>query len=215
MLYAVIKEQNKRLIDYAKTTIQEIGNQIKEYHSKNGMDRTGNLLDSLCWGVVYNGKLVEGGFYRDRKASKDSFLHEWMDKDLRELYPVNGRMFAEEYINSYGNNGQGTGWKVFFAILAPYWGYWENGFTMKRGGGTMMQGNKFWTIPQSSQFYKFSVMTQFYDRAKADLKPARVRFRHNVVKYTALGLETRRRKDFEGSIKNYYNYGVQNLKPRK
>lgn len=181
MMKNVVAEQNRRLVEYAKEKILAIGNQIQTYHSRNHMDRTGNLLDSLLWGVSYEGKLVEGGFYRDAQARGESYLHEWFSGDVKYLIPVNGRQLAQTYMQKYGNNGA-KGWRVFFAILAPYWGYWEKGFTMKSGGGDS-------GIPRSTRFMQFAVMTQFYDEVKQDLKPARVRFRVSVAKYNRTKLE--------------------------
>ena len=188
MMKNVVAEQNRRLVEYAKEKILAIGNQIQTYHSRNHMDRTGNLLNSLCWGVSYNGKLVEGGFFRDAvlnnkgiAKTSESFLHEWFSGDVKYLIPVNGRQLAQTYMQKYGNNGA-KGWRVFFAILAPYWGYWEKGFTMKSGGGDS-------GIPRSTRFMQFAVMTQFYDEIKKDLKPARVRFRVSVAKYNRTKLE--------------------------
>lgn len=164
------EEQSRLLIEYAKRKVTEIGNRIQEYHSRNHMDRTGNLLNSLCWGVSYDGKLVEGGFYREQGAAGVSFLHEWFSGDEKYLYPVDGHNLAASYIQKYGNNGA-KGWRVFFAILAPYWGYWEKGFSMYHNYGGY------------STFHQFAVMTQYYDEVKKELKPARTRFRTSVVKY--------------------------------
>lgn len=202
-----IEQQNAALVEYAKNKIIEIGNKIKTYHSKNGMDATGNLLDSLYWGVSYNGKFVGSGFYRKKKATEDSYLHEWFPPDYRNLYPVNGRLFAQQHLETYiSHSDEGRGWKVWFAILAPYWGYWENGFKMKRkisvagNSGDDEQSNT------ATTFMRFAVMTETYDTVKPDLKPARVRFRHPVSKYSMTKIEKRRERDFEGKIKNYYRY---------
>lgn len=180
----IVQEQNALLIDYAKNKIVEIGDMIKTYHSKNHMDRTGHLLNSLLWGVSYQGKLVDGGFYRQASAKGESYLHEWMSGDTKYLIPVDGRALAQQYLQSYGNNGA-RGWRVFFAILAPYWGYWERGFKMKSGGGIVYKGtSRERKMPQIiGKTYRFAVMTEFYDQVKADLKPARVRFRVSVPKY--------------------------------
>lgn len=166
MMENAVAYNNARLVDYAKETIAKIGNKIKSYHSKNNMDRTGNLLNSLCWGVSYKGKLVEGGFFRDAvlndkgiAKTSESFLHEWFSGDEKYLIPVNGRQLAEEYLQKVGNTGS-SGWKVFFAILAPYWGYWEEGFNMKANGRPI-------------GFFKFAVMAETYDQVRKDLKPAR------------------------------------------
>lgn len=181
MMKNVVAEQNRRLIEYAKEKILAIGNQIQTYHSRKHMGSTGNLLDSLLWGVSYEGKLVEGGFYRDAQARGESYLHKWFSGDVKYHIPVNGRQLAQTYMQKYGNNGA-KGWRVFFAILAPYWGYWEKGFIMKSGGGDS-------GIPRSTRFMQFAVMTQFYDEVKQDLKPARVRFRVSVAKYNRTKLE--------------------------
>lgn len=205
MMKTVIAEQNTRLINYAKELVEKIGAQIQTYPSRHHMDRTGNLLDSLCWGVSYEGKLVESGFYREKKATKDSSLHEWWSTpEERVLYAVNGRLFAEEYLNRYGNRGEGRGWRVFVAILAPYWGFWENGFMMKSGGGNS-------GIPYSQRFKQFAVMTQFFDVVKKELKPARVRFRHPVSKYTRKAIKKRLEKYYDRDF-NLYKYGKKNLK---
>lgn len=195
LLKPLVEEQTKLLVDYAKSKIIEIGNYIQTAPTVNQMDRTGHLLNSLCWGVSFQGKLVDGGFYRNavthkrrqsgwesdgktKRYTDKSELHEW-NPDISE--PVDGRQLAKEYLKSYGNNGS-RGWRVFFAILAPYWGYWEKGFRFKlnpRSGGG------------GYGFMQFAVMTYFYDQVRRDLKPARVRFRSSVRKYNAQKLTER------------------------
>ena len=161
-------KQTLNLVEYAKATIQRIGDKITSYTSQNNMDRTGNLLDSLCWGLVYNGKLVGKGFYRQQKASEESYLHEWLSGDISSLFPVYGHGLAEQFIQRFAKrNSSGQGWRVFFAVLAPYWGYWEEGFRNVRTNETL----------------KFHVMTEVYDVIKADLKPAKVTFHNYVPKY--------------------------------
>lgn len=184
MLKLAIDEQNKRLIAYAEKKIKEIGNTIKTYHSINNLDRTGNLLNSLCWGVSYGGQMVSSGFYREPQTrarvnrwkqevgmgvqgGTSSYLHEFFN-DMEE---VNGRQRAEEFLEA--QQGQYTGgWRVFFAILAPYWGYWESGFTLTPNYGS-----------GRTMFFQFGVMSQYYTRIAMDLKPARMRFSVYVPKY--------------------------------
>lgn len=194
LLDSIVAEQNARLIDYAKKKIIEIGNKVMTYHSKNHMDRTGNLLNSLVWGVSYYGKLVDGGFFRDAvlrskgiALTSESFLHEWFSGDEKYLTPVDGRALATDYMQKYGNNGRGDGWKVFFAILAPYWGYWEKGFRMTHGSMTPKDSKGEDSKAYKSgvrSFYKFAVMTQYYDEISRDLKPARTRFRVILKPYS-------------------------------
>lgn len=197
MLAFVVEEQTNRLIEYAKDQMQKIGEMIQSYPKAHHMDDTGNLLDSLCWGVSYDGKLVEGGFFREPQASYPSYLHgrsyvQFKNKDKRSLFygqwdemdagePVYGHQIASNYINKYGGKCPSGQWKVFVAILAPYWGYWEKGFNMKGKHG--------------STFQRFIVMSQFYDRIKQDLKPARVRFRVSVAKYASKSLYAQARKN--------------------
>lgn len=182
ILKNLIKRQNELLVEYAKAEIIKIGDTIKEWHSAHHMDRTGNLLNSLCWGVSYQGKLVEGGFYRDAVTRGESYLHEWLSGDTKYLIPVSGRELAESYVNTYGNNGA-RGWKVFFAILAPYWGYWEKGFKMRSNYGPGKSG--------VAATYQFAVMTHYYTEVKQDLKPARTRIRVSIAKYDRVKLEKR------------------------
>ena len=194
ILKPIVEKQTALLVEYAKNKIIEIGNYIQTAPTANHMDRTGHLLNSLCWGVSFEGKLVDSGFYRNATTHKGrpkgwnpdgthrytdvSELHEWNVDISRQ---VRGRELAEQYLKSYGNNGS-RGWRVFFAILAPYWGYWEKGFRFKLN-------------PKSSEssygFLQFAVMTHFYDQVRQDLKPARTRFRCSVAKYDVAKLEER------------------------
>lgn len=187
LMKVYIQEQNNRLIEYAKETIVEIGNTIKTYQSKHNMDRTGNLLNSLCWGVTYKNDLIGSGFYREAQTKSvwigdgyysESFLHEFFGSQIFTMYPVNGRQLAEEYIQKNSNTGS-RGWKVFFAILAPYWGYWEKGFTLTHGGSVSSSGRKNGRLIKGykgirgATFMRFAVMAQFYDKVRKDLKPAK------------------------------------------
>lgn len=53
----LVSVQTEKLIEYAKEEIVKLGDKIQTYNSRNHMDRTGNLLNSLCWGVAYKGEL--------------------------------------------------------------------------------------------------------------------------------------------------------------
>lgn len=175
MMKNLSAEQTNRLIEYAKQTILEIGDKIQTYHSRNHMYRSGHLLRSLCCGVSYDGKLVYSGFYGDIALKRhttwneanttNSYLHEWIPE--YEAFQIDGRQMAQNYIQRYGSAGSGNKtWRVFFAILAPYWGYWETGFNMVHGLGKN----------RKSSFHQFAVMTEFYDKVGKDLKPAKVKF---------------------------------------
>ena len=157
ILNRIVKEQTERLITYAKGEIMSIGASINSYGSAYHMDRTGNLLDSLCWAVYYGGKLKDFGYYRKDEAAGISRLHEWSKPQGQE---VDGYLLAEQFITTYTPQTQ-NGWELFFAVLAPYWGYWEKGHVNVKNGS----------------FQQFAVMTQFHDKVKQDLSPARVTFR--------------------------------------
>ena len=189
MMANAVAEQNRRLIAYAKKEIKKLGDTIQTYNSANHMDRTGNLLNSLCWGVTYDGKMVDCGFYRSERTnvrfnrwkqlrgmgfreSFGSYIHEWSDP---QGDAVDGRARAEHFLLSrHGKKGK---WTVFFAILAPYWGYWESGFTLRGGGGES-------GIPRHSRFMQFQVMTHIYDDVRMALKPATTHINVYVEPYS-------------------------------
>jgi hypothetical protein len=166
ILESAVEEQSKRLVEYAKKEIIKIGDRINTYSSANHMDRTGNLLNSLVWGVCYNGKLVERGFYRNADSTEESYNHEWFDADTRSMFPVDGHEMARKFSSEYARRS-GKGWKIFFAILAPYWGDWERGFTMRTGGGES-------NIPVRTRFMQFKVMSHAYDDIRMELKPMQI-----------------------------------------
>lgn len=192
----VITLQTQRFVEYAQSEITRLGNLMSSYPGGHHMDRTGNLLNSLCWGVTYKGAMKASGFYRTARINvnprpygkqhrgfgpsggNSSYLHEFF-KDSEE---VQGRQLAEDFIKSY--RGKGNGWTVFFAVLAPYWGYWEQGFTMKNSyrGSVDLGGGR--SIPRFSRFMQFHVMTHVYDDVKRDLRPAETHITVHVPKYS-------------------------------
>ena len=211
MMANAVAEQNRRLVEYAREEIILLGNDIAAIGGRNNMDNTGNLLDSLCWGVCYNKELIDSGFYREQRASRPSLLHEYSSgaiieggrKKWKELYnedvskarmlqtanwsyesasePVNGHALAQEYIDKAAKSCKDGHWYVFFAILSPYWGYWEEGHNnifMKR-------------------FVKFNIMTWHYDKIKSDLKPAKMRFNVHVEKYASKSLASSIKKNLK------------------
>ena len=84
MMANAVAEQNRRLVEYAEQRIIMLGETINSYNSKHYMDDTGNLLDSLCWGVCYNGEMVQSGFYRSPKANMPSYLHGWSNVEFAD-----------------------------------------------------------------------------------------------------------------------------------
>lgn len=183
----LVEEQTNRLIAYAKEKIQEIGRTINSYNSANHMDRTGNLLNSLCWGVAYDNELKASGYYREANAIELSYLHERYEEHV--AYPVDGHALADQYTRMYGRLGSGGGtWRVWFAVLAPYWGYWEQGFTMRNNSG-------------SSRFLQFAVMSQFYDKISQELKPAKVTFKVKVPQYSKQSMH----RDYKSRVDNPYS----------
>lgn len=165
----LVPYQTSLLIEYAKVEIKKLGDRIASYNGANGLDRTGNLLNSLCWGVTYDGRLMDGGFYREEvhktqtnrwgqvrglgvSGGSKSFLHEFFKHDAEE---VDGRKLASLYLLS--KHGKANKWTMFFAILAPYWGYWEGGFRMVTTNKRM----------------QFQAMIYVFDDVRKDLKPAK------------------------------------------
>lgn len=190
-IYDAVKDSiDAFLVDYAKTKIVDIGRKIQAYHSANNMDRTGNLLNSLCWGVSYNGDVLDSGFYREETIHDDmgidhngqSYMHELLP-DYKYAYPVNGRAMANEFLQR--SQPSSKGWRVFFAILAPYWGYWESGHK------NVMTG----------KFERFAVMTHVYDEVKRELKVQPHLTVTDATKYT--------KRDIK---KRYKRYQKKNLK---
>ena len=156
MLDFVIKEQTTRLIAYAEQQMEKIGERI-------AWNDHGNLLDSLCWAVYYNGNMRRCGYYRKSEAIEDTYLHA-LSKSIRQ--PINGHAEAQTFLAQYVPTEQ-SGWEVIWAVAAPYWGYWEKGHQ-----NVMLKS-----------FVKFSVMAHRYDVIRKQLKPAKVRFHTYVPKY--------------------------------
>lgn len=160
----VAEEQNLRLIAYAQDEITKMGDSLKEKMKEKPSDRTHNMLNSLVWAVYYDGKEKKHGYYRKSSSTKGkAYLHELSDNP-RE---VNGRELAKEFLRTYQprvNNG----WEIVWAILAPYYAYWEMGHE-----------NRFY-----GKFVKFDMMTQRYDHIRNTLgNLAKVSFSVNVPKY--------------------------------
>ena len=217
MMANAVAEQNRRLVEYAEAKIRDLGDMIASYPAGHHMNDKGNLLDSLCWGVCYDGKMIGSGFYREQTAASPTIMHarfreaefkvpmpakrgnrsvrskwrydeydkyNWENADVGE--PVNGHQLAAGYLAKAHSKCKANQWMVFFAICAPYWGYWEEGFNMRIG--------------KRSKFVQFSVMTQFYDSLNADLKPMKVRKPHiHVEKYASKSLLSSAKKNFKDS----------------
>ena len=158
--------QTEKLIAYAKEQIVLMAAEIEQIiTSQDG--NTGNLLDSLCWGVWHNKHKKGLGYYRETQAIEDSYLHEFSPA-IRES--VNGHFLAEQFLAQYQSNLTITdGWQVVWGVLAPYYAYWEAGHTNRLFGG---------------QFVQFTAMSQRYDHIKAELGArCRVDFKVEVPTY--------------------------------
>jgi len=137
------EEQTKRLIQYAEEEI------VRIVDTKGFSNRTSNLADSYVWCVYQDGKRKGFGFYGNKQARKNSFLHEYSPK-MR--VPVNGRQLARKFVMSYKSDVD-HGWEIVFAAVAPYGAYMEEGYTFH---GTP---------------YHFDVLSQRYDHIKHALSP--------------------------------------------
>ena len=214
-----VQWQTELLIEYAMRKVKEIGDRIKTYHGAHHMDRTGNLLNSLCWGVAYNGRLRDYGFYSNgqtksyKKSSYDSidqsYLHEF-DKE-HELYLVEGRFLAEKFIKRYGRASAPNYWRVWFAILAPYWGYWEEGFTLVHGNSVAPNARKNGKLQKGykgfrgASFKRFAVMSEFHDVVEKDLRPAKVKYETEAPEYSP-SMKKHDMEKYANRIKNQYKY---------
>lgn len=190
-IYDSVKDSiDAYLVDYAKSKIISIGNHIKSRDTRNNFDRTGNLLNSLCWGVSYNGDVLESGFYRDPAILRDkgidgnsyAYMHELWG-DYKYAYPVDGRAMAEAFLQHA--QPRTKGWRVFFAILAPYWGYWESGHKNV----------------MSNKFEKFAVMIHVYDEVKRELKVQPHLSVTDATRYTKRSVRKRYKKYQDGLLK--------------
>lgn len=140
------KEQTRRLIAYAREEIIKIGDKMM-------MEDTGNLLDSLCWGVWQKGRLIRSGYYRQMpEATNDSYLHAISPMPPKEA--VNGRYLAQLFLSQYKPK-QMRGWEVVWAATTPYYAYWEYGHY-----------NVF-----LKQRVQFTAMAERYDHIKQEFKP--------------------------------------------
>ncbi len=159
-------EQTARLVSYAQEQVALMGAEIEQIiTSQDG--NTGNLLDSLCWGVWHNKKRKGIGYYREMSAIEDSYLHEFSPA-IRET--VNGHFLAQQFLAQYQDQIVITnGWQVVWGVLAPYYAYWEAGHINRLFGG---------------QFVQFTAMSQRYDHIKNELgAKCRVNFNVTVPTY--------------------------------
>lgn len=156
---AIREQQTKRLVTYAEAEIKKIGDSI-------GMEDTGNLLDSLCWGIWLDGRLIRNGYYRNmQEAIEPSYIHALSPAPPKE--EVNGRYLAQLFLSTYKPTTK-KGWEVVWASTAPYYAYWEYGHYNKLMG----------------QHVQFTTMSQRYDHIKNTFEPiGRAQFLIEVPTY--------------------------------
>ena len=164
MIKKVVNAQTDKLVAYAQEEIAIMGDTLKTKMRGKPSDRTHNMLNSLVWAVYYGGKEAKHGYYRKSPSTKgDSYLHEIGSDPI----PVNGRKLAQHFLDTYKPR-ETQGWEIVWAILAPYYAYWEQG-----------HDNIFY-----GKFVKFDLMTQRYDHIKNTLgSEVRVTIDVNVPKY--------------------------------
>lgn len=164
-----IKAQGESLVSYARNKIIDIADAIKA--TGYDMEDNGNLLDSLCWVVSFDGKKVGSGYYRKGTATEITYLHALFPEEVRKLYPVNGHALASMFIREHAKKSEKGQWRVYFAILAPYWGYWELGHHNVL----------------THRYEKFAIMVETRDDVSRDLNPAVVDFHSSYPTYSASG----------------------------
>lgn len=143
ILDAIVPEQTKRLVEYAKEEIYEMI-ATRDFHS-----RTFNLADSYVWAVYYNGKEQEHGFVGGKMATSKSYLHEYSKSQRVE---VDGRKTAQEFLNYYRSQAIKNGWTIVWAACAPYAVYLD-------------------PAVGSTKTNRFFVISQRYDHIKGTLEP--------------------------------------------
>ena len=152
MRKSVSEEQTQRLIQYAELEIQNIATELFGGALFRGDYATGNMADSLCWGVWYNNKMAKIGYYLDKaQAFFPSYLHQLSKNRKTEVY---GRQLAQQFLAQYKPTID-KGWEIVFGCLAPYEAYWEQGHY-----NVMLK-----------QQVQFQAMTQRYDVIKQELSP--------------------------------------------
>lgn len=141
------KLQTQKFIEFAQEEISKMASLLVD------CEDTGNLLDSLCWAIWHNKKLVKNGYYREQpQAELDSYLHELSPE---RSIPINGRVLADQFIAQYDPTIE-SGWEVVWGVLAPYWAYWEDGhFNVLIG-----------------DYVQFVAMSQRFDHIKDVFEPA-------------------------------------------
>jgi hypothetical protein len=164
MMKKVVGIQTERLINYAISEVTKMGDELLVKMRGKPSDRTHNMLNSLVWAVYYDGKEEKHGYYRKSSSTRgDASLHE-ISKDP---IAVNGRQLARQFLDTYQPR-QKNGWEIIWAILAPYYAYWEQGHE-----------NVFY-----GKYVKFNMMTQRYDDIKNALgTKVNVTIQVNVPKY--------------------------------
>lgn len=146
------KVQTEKLIQYAELEIQNIATELFGGTFAKGDYATGNMADSLCWGVWYNRKMAKTGYYLEQpQAYLPSYLHQ-LSKSRR--VEVNGRWLAQQFLGQYKPETE-KGWEIVFGCLAPYQAYWEAGHYNR----------------MLKQQVQFQAMTQRYDVIKNELSP--------------------------------------------
>lgn len=160
----IVKEQTERLVAYAQEEIVKMGESLSKKMAGKPSDRTHNMLNSLVWAVFYDGKQAKHGYYRQSASTRGtSYLHEIGHEPIE----INGRELARHFLMTYQPNVS-NGWEIVWAVLAPYYAYWEEGHK-----------NTFY-----GKFVKFDMMTQRYDHIRNTLGDlAKVTIEIDVPKY--------------------------------
>ena len=90
----------KKLVGKGINIAEKYVSEAVHAYDEEDANLTGNLLNSLCWGVAYSGELKASGFFRNAQSTKISYLHEWSTEYA--AFPVDGHSLAAEYIERYG-----------------------------------------------------------------------------------------------------------------
>jgi hypothetical protein len=117
---ARIKQQTDKLCVYASKMIKKINTFREAGMSNPSGDWTGNLGDSLCWIVYYNGNIANSGYARNQAMAQDAQHDSSVSGDIW------GRELANNFIRSH-NPSTTKGWEVVWAATVNYASKLEKG----------------------------------------------------------------------------------------
>ena len=119
---ARVRQQTAKLCVYASEMIKKINAFREAGLATPSGDWTGNLGDSLCWIVYYNGKIEKSGYARKDPIAQSPQSDSDVNGDIW------GRKLADDFIRSH-NPSATKGWEVVWAATVNYASKLEQGIS--------------------------------------------------------------------------------------